>query len=104
MGFKCASADLGRVIRNLFLYISFQSFFLKRVFLFVKTVVTGATDGIGKAFAHSVRKRHYINYIITIIIFLNIHFKLAKEGLNVVLVSRTPEKLRAVAEEISKYI
>lgn len=41
-------------------------------------VVTGATDGIGKAFAHS----------------------LAKEGLNVVLVSRTPEKLRAVAEEI----
>jgi len=63
-------------------------------------VVTGATDGIGKAFAHSVRKELLRTF--------NLHnndlkylFKLAKEGLNVVLVSRTPEKLRSVAEEIS---
>ncbi|XP_014672612.1 PREDICTED: very-long-chain 3-oxoacyl-CoA reductase-like [Priapulus caudatus] len=42
-------------------------------------VVTGATDGIGKVYAE----------------------KLAKIGLNVVLVSRSPEKLKAVENEIS---
>ena len=41
-------------------------------------VVTGATDGIGKAFA----------------------FALAKKGVNVVLISRTQAKLDAVAAEI----
>jgi len=45
-------------------------------------VVTGATDGIGKAFA----------------------FELAKQGMKIVLVSRTPFKLQNVAAEIgSKY-
>jgi 17beta-estradiol 17-dehydrogenase / very-long-chain 3-oxoacyl-CoA reductase len=43
-------------------------------------VVTGATDGIGKAYA----------------------FALAKQGLNVVLISRTESKLRDVKEEIEK--
>ena len=77
----------------------FRVTFLKNICIF-ETVVTGATDGIGKAFAHSVRK--------TLLHKIDLHsydlkysFKLAKEGLNVVLVSRTPEKLRAVAEEIS---
>jgi len=42
-------------------------------------VVTGATDGIGKAYA----------------------FKLAKEGLNVLLISRTKSKLDDVAREIT---
>lgn len=42
------------------------------------TVVTGATDGIGKAYA----------------------FELARKGLNVVLVSRTLSKLQEVAKEI----
>jgi len=42
-------------------------------------VVTGATDGIGKEFA----------------------FQLARKGFNIVLVSRTPEKLASVAAEIS---
>lgn len=41
-------------------------------------VVTGATDGIGKAYAH----------------------KLASIGLNVVLISRSPTKLQATAQEI----
>uniref|UniRef100_A0A8C6W7W4 17beta-estradiol 17-dehydrogenase n=1 Tax=Nannospalax galili TaxID=1026970 RepID=A0A8C6W7W4_NANGA len=41
-------------------------------------VITGAGDGIGKAYS----------------------FELAKHGLNVVLISRTLEKLQAVAEEI----
>ncbi|XP_057644069.1 17-beta-hydroxysteroid dehydrogenase type 3 [Chionomys nivalis] len=41
-------------------------------------VITGAGDGIGKAYA----------------------FELAKHGLNVVLISRTLEKLQAIAEEI----
>jgi 17beta-estradiol 17-dehydrogenase / very-long-chain 3-oxoacyl-CoA reductase len=43
-------------------------------------VITGATDGIGKAYA----------------------FALAKKGLNVVLISRTESKLRDVKEEIEK--
>jgi len=43
-------------------------------------VVTGSTDGIGKAFA----------------------FELAKLGMNLCLVSRTEEKLTAVCEEIEK--
>ena len=41
-------------------------------------IVTGATDGIGKAYA----------------------FKLAKKGLNVVIISRTKSKLDACAAEI----
>lgn len=45
-------------------------------------VVTGSTDGIGKAYA----------------------LELARRGLNIVLVSRSADKLKAVAEEIeSKY-
>ncbi|XP_054720048.1 very-long-chain 3-oxoacyl-CoA reductase-B-like [Uloborus diversus] len=43
-------------------------------------VVTGATDGIGKAYAHA----------------------LAAKRFDIVLVSRTPEKLEAVADEIEK--
>jgi len=42
--------------------------------------VTGASDGIGKAYCH----------------------ELAKQGLNVVLISRTKAKLDAVAEELSE--
>ena len=48
----------------------------------MKAVVTGATDGIGKAIA----------------------FELAKKGLNIVLVSRTKEKLDECATELkAKY-
>jgi len=43
-------------------------------------VVTGATDGIGKAYAHA----------------------LAALGLNIVLISRTPERLNEVAKELEK--
>lgn len=43
-------------------------------------VVTGSTDGIGKAFAE----------------------ELAREGVNVLLVSRTEDKLKAVSDEISQ--
>ncbi|XP_025834152.1 very-long-chain 3-oxoacyl-CoA reductase-like, partial [Agrilus planipennis] len=43
-------------------------------------VVTGATDGLGKAYAEN----------------------LAKKGLNIVLISRTQSKLEAVASEIEK--
>ena len=46
----------------------------------VFSVVTGASDGIGKAYCH----------------------ELAKQGLNVVLMSRTKAKLDAVAEELSE--
>ncbi len=43
-----------------------------------RTVVTGATDGIGKAYAE----------------------ELASQGVNVVLISRSPYKLQNVAAEI----
>lgn len=48
--------------------------------LFVFTVVTGSTDGIGKAYA----------------------LELASYGVNIVLISRSTEKLRKVAKEIGK--
>ena len=44
-------------------------------------VVTGATDGIGKAYAE----------------------ELARQGLNIVLVSRSEEKLRATAQAIGVF-
>ena len=43
-------------------------------------VVTGSTDGIGKAYAE----------------------ELARQGLNIVLISRSEEKLRATAEAIGE--
>ncbi|XP_068130050.1 very-long-chain 3-oxoacyl-CoA reductase-like isoform X6 [Hyperolius riggenbachi] len=46
----------------------------------MKLIVTGATDGIGKSYAH----------------------ELAKRGFNVVILSRTLEKLQKVAEEIEQ--
>lgn len=54
----------------LFIFISFFS-----------SVVTGSTDGIGKAYAG----------------------ELAKRGINVVLVSRSKEKLENTAKEIGKF-
>jgi 17beta-estradiol 17-dehydrogenase / very-long-chain 3-oxoacyl-CoA reductase len=49
---------------------------------FYFVVVTGATDGIGKEFS----------------------LQLAKAGFNVVLASRTAEKLKAVAIEIGMFV
>lgn len=45
-------------------------------------MVTGATDGIGKAYAR----------------------ELAKQGMNIILVSRTQAKLESVAAEIGKQL
>lgn len=49
-------------------------------FIFYVSVITGSTDGIGKQYAR----------------------ELARRGLNVVLVSRSHEKLQATAKEIGK--
>ena len=49
---------------------------------FIFSVVTGCTDGIGKAYAH----------------------ELAKDGLNLVLISRSADKLEKVSEEISELL
>lgn len=56
----------------MFVVLTFCYFFL--------SVITGATDGIGKEYAK----------------------ELAKQGVNVVLISRTKEKLIAVSNEIGK--
>jgi 17beta-estradiol 17-dehydrogenase / very-long-chain 3-oxoacyl-CoA reductase len=48
---------------------------------FIFLVVTGSTDGIGKEYAK----------------------ELAKQGLNIVLISRTESKLAAIAKEIGEY-
>lgn len=49
---------------------------------FCNAVVTGATDGIGKSYAE----------------------QLAKKGLNIVLISRSADKLNNVAKEIGQQL
>ena len=49
--------------------------------LYLFAVITGGTDGIGKHYA----------------------LELARRGINIVIVSRNPEKLKAVATEIGSY-
>lgn len=51
-------------------------------FYLFSIVVTGATDGIGKSYAK----------------------QLAKQGLNIILVSRTQAKLETVAAEIGRHM
>uniref|UniRef100_A0A6P7GYR5 Very-long-chain 3-oxoacyl-CoA reductase-like n=1 Tax=Diabrotica virgifera virgifera TaxID=50390 RepID=A0A6P7GYR5_DIAVI len=68
-----------------FLYDNFLSTFLQINAVNLSetgkwAVITGATDGIGKAFAEV----------------------LAKKGLNIVLISRTQSKLEDVAKELGK--
>ena len=58
--------------------VSFRVYLVGEVFNFPFSVITGATDGIGKEFT----------------------LQLAKAGFNVLLVSRSEEKLKATAEEI----
>lgn len=67
-----------QVLTNFYKYFLRPSKNLKK--LGEWAVVTGATDGIGKAYA----------------------FKLAKRGLNIVLISRTEAKLNAVKAEIEE--
>lgn len=50
--------------------------------IYLVAVVTGSTDGIGKEYAR----------------------ELAKRGINIVLISRTKEKLEKVAHEIGNFI
>lgn len=49
--------------------------------LLIASVVTGSTDGIGRAYAE----------------------QLARQGLHIVLISRSPEKLASVAQEIGNH-
>ena len=89
---EIVSADVLHLLALLWLFLQFRGFFgfvydhtLKGTKNFKKSygswaVVTGATDGIGLAMAH----------------------EFAKKGLNIVLLSRTKEKLNACAKEISE--
>lgn len=58
--------------------IGFSNLILLRI---VNVVVTGATDGIGKSYAK----------------------QLAKQGINIILISRTQAKLDSVAAEIGEW-
>lgn len=74
------------VTNGLSVLMTFYKFFLRPGKNLKKlgewAIVTGATDGIGKAYA----------------------FELARKGLNIVLISRTEQKLKMVQEEImAKY-
>ena len=67
----------------IYIWIYITSYFSLYTFTLNYTiVVTGATDGIGKAYAN----------------------ELAKKGANIVLISRSQEKLDATATEIGRYI
>lgn len=66
--------------------------------IFFLIVITGATDGIGKSYSKSVCMQLTVNPEVTNH-FQN--FQLAKRGMNIVLVSRSIQKLQAVAKEIS---
>lgn len=72
LSYKIASFSLNFIIKNVL------SSSLNVSKLGEWALVTGSTDGIGKAYA----------------------FALAKKGLNIILVSRTPYKLQNVAAEI----
>jgi short-subunit dehydrogenase len=70
-------------------------------------VITGATDGIGRAYAEEVIFHHLIqlslksssNEKLEICLYC---FQFARQGLNVVLISRSLFKLQNVAREIGK--
>lgn len=55
---------------------------IRGIFILFFSVVTGATDGIGKSYAKL----------------------LAKQGINIILISRTQAKLETVAKEIGVFI
>lgn len=65
------------------------------VFLCVLTVavVTGATDGIGRAYAFQVETKCLV-----------VMLQLAKKGLNIVLISRTQAKLEETAAALSSLL
>ena len=73
--FLASSRDGGLSFRHFTLYASLSSW---NLICCAFSVVTGATDGIGKAYAT----------------------EFARRGMNVVLISRSAEKLQAVAQEI----
>jgi 17beta-estradiol 17-dehydrogenase / very-long-chain 3-oxoacyl-CoA reductase len=76
--FKVEKALLTAITRLFSLIKSIKICVTKSSFL----VVTGSTDGIGKEYAK----------------------ELAKQGLNIVLISRTESKLATVAKEIGEYL
>ena len=61
--------------------IKFTKEIFELIFIFFHQVVTGATDGMGKAYA----------------------MQLASKGLDLVLISRTFSRLESTANEISRY-
>ena len=67
--------------------------------------MTGASEGIGRGYALEV----CISYTVSVTGIrsenTNVcrYFQLARQGLNVVIMSRSEEKLQKVAEEIRKY-
>ncbi len=85
--FDCLSFDLDIGVNAKFSgYIFYASrkseFYCYLISLKQFSVITGSTDGIGKAYAQ----------------------ELASMGVNIILISRSAEKLRKVAKELGGYI
>ncbi len=81
IGAICVAALVLHLLWPILLYFVLRIFLSKRGDLKKAgewAIITGATDGIGKAFAE----------------------QLAKDGLNIMLISRTQEKLQAVAKAL----
>jgi short chain dehydrogenase len=77
---SCPCANMRFTILNSIHDYGSAFYFLSAIFYLCCLVVTGSTDGIGKAYA----------------------FELARRGLNIVLISRSADKLSSVAKEIGK--
>ena len=69
--------------------------------LHAHAVVTGASEGIGEAYALEVKPSCPLTC--TVILF-EPSLQLAKQGMNVVLISNVEQRLHEVAEKISKSI
>jgi len=79
--FLCSLSSIVRMWLPLLVATFASTVLIKFLFNPFTLVVTGATDGIGKEYAR----------------------ELARQGLNLVLISRTKEKLIAVTNEIGKH-
>ena len=85
------------------LYLYFLQLAVVSIFVLVfkfYSVVTGASQGIGRGYALEVYQGLVL--LCVLLSVLNLFLKLARQGLNVVIISRSGSKLEKVKDEIGK--